>query len=198
MQIPIVDRGGQGGAVCLFDQRVHQIECRHAASTCHALAVDHIKPALDCDARELLGEGGQVVPMDRRAEAVEQARACQCIGAARDTAKHRTASGEAAQPCECFRVNESGGIAARTDEQPIEIELVARFGIRPEGDAVRRGGVRPVEPHVEPAIEGLARQKICRAQRFDRRRVGHQREAGQQQEAGGLRAGYGCHVVIRQ
>ena len=182
----------------LFDQRMQQIERRNAASTCHARAVDHVKAAFDRDAWKFLGEGGQVIPMDRRAEAVEQARARQRIGAARNAAKHRAAPGEAAQPRECLRVNESGGIAARTHQQPVEIELVAGFGIGTKHHAVGRRRLRPVEGDVAPAIERFARQQISRAQRLDRRGVGHQREAGQQEKADILRARWSNHVVFRQ
>ena len=56
-----------------------------------------------------------------------------------------------------------------------------------DGEAVRRHHRLAAGGGVPPAIELLARDQVRRAQRLDRRGVGHQREARHEQEAHGLR-----------
>ena len=67
------------------------------------------------------------------------------------------------------------------------VAIVVGSAIGDDGDAVRGHNRFAAGRRVPPAIKLLAREQIGRAQRLDRRSVGHQREARHQQKADSLR-----------
>ncbi len=124
----------------------------------------------------------QVLPVDRGAVIVEQARARERIAAGAQRAERDAAVRQAAERGEQGRGDRLAHVDAAADEQDVHLaELVEGDGRRDVEAAARE--YRPaVEAHDRPFVNGLAHDPVRHAQRLDRVRNRDQRVIRQGQE----------------
>src|SRR5579862_1587176 len=98
----------------------HQVEWGHAAGAAVAVPIDSKELIAQVDARKLLAQGREILPVDRRAVVVEQPGLCERISPGAERTERNAPLREALQRREQLRRDCLLHIDATTDEQDVD------------------------------------------------------------------------------
>ena len=165
-----------------LDQVQHQVERRRAARTGVAVAIDAEYLVIELDARKFFAERRQVLPMDRGAVVVEEARTRERIAAGAQRAERNPPLREAAKRREQGRRYGFADIDAAADEQDLHLADLVEGDRRREVEAAACEDRSAIEARERPLVNVLAHDAVGHAQRLDRVRNRDQRVIRQGQE----------------
>ena len=169
--------------VLQLDQVQHEVERRRAARTGETIPVDAEHLVVELYPRKFLAQRRQVLPMDRGAVVVEQARPGQGIAAGAQRAERNPALGQAAKRREEGGRHRLADIDAAADEEDFDLAELLERNRRGEVEAAAREDGAAIEAHDRPLVNVLTHDPVGHAQGLDRVRDGDQRVIRQGQES---------------
>src|ERR1700733_2528123 len=165
-----------------LDRVQPQTERCNTARAGEAVTVDGEELVAQTDARELLAQRREVLPVDGRAVLVQQPRLRQGVAAGAQRAEGDAPLGEAAQRRHDARGNRLLHVDAPADEQDVHRAELLERDRRGELQPVAGRGGLAVEAHNGPLVGGAAGHGVRHAQWLDRVRQRDHRVARQRQE----------------